>query len=63
MNAIFRLFFFSFLFLLLLFPKGKNIRGMLSRGDTSRDNLYKIDMGVVKPLKQTKKGGGGSKNR
>jgi len=31
---------------------------MLSRGDTSRDNLYKIDMGVVKPLKQTKKGGG-----
>jgi hypothetical protein len=46
----------------LLFPKGKNIRGMLSRGDTSRDNLYKIDMGVVKPLKQTKKGGG-SKNR
>ena len=41
MNLIFPLF-----LSLLLSPKEKKIWGILSCGETSRDNLYKIDMGV-----------------
>ena len=58
MNLIFPLF-----LSLLLSPKEKKIWGMLSCGETSRDNLYKIDMGVVKPLRRQNKMGSLEQNQ